>query len=109
MAKKADHMTDRKSIAKFDQIINIGPAMSRDFEQLGIRKPKNLIGKNPVQLYRKLCQINNRFYDPCVLDVFMATVDYMNGSHPKQWWDYTPQRKQQFAGEVEKLRNRYSR
>jgi len=108
MAKKADHKTDRRTISRFDQIINVGPAMSRDFKRMGFERPPELIGQTPVELYRRLCKIERKFYDPCVLDVFMATVDFMNGNRPRQWWDYTAKRKKQFSDEVEKIRTKYA-
>ncbi|MFK7769093.1 MAG: helix-hairpin-helix domain-containing protein [Mariniblastus sp.] len=107
MAKKSNHQTDRQSIAKFEQIINVGPATAGDFDRLGITKPQQLIGQDPVKLYRKICSVDNLFHDPCVLDVFLATIDFMNGNKPQAWWKYTNQRKEQFADEVEKIRSKY--
>ena len=106
---KADHKTDRQSVSRFDQIVNIGPAMSRDFERMGFKCPQELIGQDPVELYRKVCKVDQQFHDPCVLDVFIATVDYMNGNRPRQWWDYTGQRKRLFSNEVDQLRAKYPR
>ncbi|MBU1659139.1 helix-hairpin-helix domain-containing protein [bacterium] len=31
--------------------------------------------------------------DPCVLDVFMSIIDFMNGNEARVWWDYTKERK----------------
>ena len=60
MPTKANHDTDRESILRFDEIINIGKAMSGDFERLGFKLPRDLIGKDPVQMYRESVQsINN--------------------------------------------------
>ena len=97
--KKADHTTDRNSIQKFQQIVNVGPACEKDFKVLGIKTPQQLIGKDPLKLYRKLCKVTGEQHDPCVLDVMMATVDYMNGNPPKKWWDYTELRKEKYAKE----------
>ena len=104
MSKKAIHKTDRGTISRFDQIINVGPAMSLGFEKMGFKQPPDLIGQEPIVLYQRLCKIDDEFYDPCVLDVLMATVDYMNGNRPRQWWDYTAKRKKLFTEEVDKLR-----
>ena len=109
MPHKADHNTNRESISRFDQIINVGPAGTGDFERLGLKKPQQLIGRDPLKLYQKICAVDNRFHDPCVLDVFMATVDFMNGNKPQAWWKFTEQRKEQFANNVKKLRAKYSR
>lgn len=108
MSRKATHKTNRETISRFEEIINVGPATTRDFKQMGYKKPQDLIGQTPLRLYQKLCRMNGKFYDPCVLDVFMATVDYMNGNRPRQWWDYTAERKHQYSNDIEKLRNKYS-
>ena len=109
MPRKANHKTDRQTIAQLQQIINIGPATSEDLTRMGIRKPQGLIGKDPVKLYRKICALDKKFYDPCVLDVFMASVDYMNGNRPRTWWSYTSERKKRYAREVEELRGKFER
>jgi hypothetical protein len=108
MANKATHRTDRNTISRFEQIINIGPAMSRDFKRLGFERPQDLIGQAPLAMYQEICKLEQKFHDPCVLDTYMATVDYMNGGRPRQWWDCTAKRKQQFSAEVEELRNKYA-
>lgn len=101
--KKADHSTDRKQIKHFQQIVNIGPAMEMDFGVLGFTRPPQLIGRDPWQLYRKLCNETRTRQDPCVLDVLIATVDYMNGNPPRKWWEYTEERKRQYAARLASL------
>lgn len=109
MPRKANHDTERQSILKFDQIINIGPAMSSDFDRLGISSPQSLIGKDPLELYQRVCEVDQVFHDPCVLDVFIATIDYMNGNPPRSWWSFTQQRKERYSGEVAILRQKFAR
>ena len=109
MARKANHKTDRSTISRFDQIINVGPATSDDFVRMGIDTPQALIGQDPLDLYRQVCSLDRQFHDPCVLDEFMATVDFMNGNRPKTWWSYTPERKKRFTPEVDALRQKYGR
>ncbi|MEM9940556.1 MAG: helix-hairpin-helix domain-containing protein [Planctomycetota bacterium] len=106
MAMKADHFTERSSIERFDQIVNVGPAMSDDFERLGLEGPKDLIGKNAMDLYEQICEVDQTFHDPCVLDVYMATIDYMNGNPPQAWWKFTGHRKKKYEKEVNLLRQR---
>ncbi len=109
MPRKATHQTDRQTISRFDQIINIGSAMTRDFERLGIATPQGLIGQDPLELYRQICGVDNQFHDPCVLDTYMATIEYMNGKRPRTWWSYTPERKKRYAREVNALQNEFVR
>ncbi|HSI59103.1 MAG TPA: helix-hairpin-helix domain-containing protein, partial [Ideonella sp.] len=60
---------------------------------LGIHQPGDLLGRDPLALYRGLERHTGKRQDPCVLDTFMAVVDFMHGAAPKPWWAYTAERK----------------
>ncbi len=107
--KKATHQTDRDTITDFRQIINIGPSIAGDFSRIGIRKPGQLAGQDPLKLYKKICKNDDQFHDPCVLDCFMSAIEFMNGGRPGKWWDFTPLRKQEYAADVDHLRAKYQR
>ena len=94
--KKATHETDRRDVRAFEQIVNVGAATAGDFKLLGFEKPQELIGQDPEQLFTRLCKLTKCRQDPCVLDVFLATIDYMNGNPPRPWWEYTDERKIRF-------------
>ncbi len=81
---------------KFTDIPNVGPSMARDFELLGFSKPGDLKGKDAFGLYRKICEKTGARHDPCVLDTYMAAVDFMNGARAKPWWEYTSERKKRY-------------
>ncbi len=102
--KKADHQTDRKQIRHFQQIINIGPAFTKDFEVLGLDRPQQLIGRDPWTLFRKLCKVTKTRQDPCVLDTLIAAVDFMNGNPPKKWFEYTKDRKAKYSKRLAELK-----
>ncbi len=102
--KKATHETPRELIQAFQQIPNIGPAMEGDFRQLGIREPIELAECDPWNLYCDLAKIRGEIQDPCVLDVFMAAVDFMSGSPPRDWWHYTAERKRTHSAAIQTLR-----
>jgi hypothetical protein len=87
---KAAHADDCKALA---QLPNVGPAMVRDLQLLGIRHPAELKGRDAFQLYRELERRTGHRQDPCVLDTFMAVVDFMHGAAPRPWWHYTAERK----------------
>ena len=55
-------------------LISIGPAMLRDFEQLGIRSVAQLARQNPEKMYDRLSHLAGQRQDPCVLDTFCAAV-----------------------------------
>lgn len=81
---------------RLEQLPNVGPAMAADLRSLGIEHPAQLTGQDPYGLYRALESRAGR-QDPCVLDTFLAVVDFMNGAAPRPWWAYTPERKQRFG------------
>ncbi len=87
----------RKDIKKFQEIPNIGPAMQRDFEILGLVEPQDLAGLDPYEMYDDLCRLTEKRHDPCVLDVFIAAVRYMEGAPARDWWYYTAERKKKMG------------
>jgi len=95
--KKAEHNMDRQQVRHFQQIINVGPATEQDFHVLGLSRPQQLIRRDPWKLYSNLCHATETIHDPCVLDVIIAEVDFMNGNPPKKWWSYTAGRKKKYA------------
>lgn len=78
---------------KLEDIPNIGKSIAEDLRLIGIKTPKQLKDKNAFQLYEKLNKNTGVKHDPCVLDTFMAAIDFMNGGKPKKWWEFTPTRK----------------
>ena len=101
---KADHNTDRQSVERLTDIVNIGPAVAGALESIGVTKPQQLIGADGAALYEQLIESKREFYDPCVLDTFLAAVDYMNGNQPRAWWHYTADRKRRYTEDVDRLR-----
>lgn len=84
------------TVKNFEDIPNVGPAMARDFALLGIKDPKELKGKSAFALYKKLCTKSGSRQDPCVLDTYLAVIDFMNGAAAKPWWHYTKMRKAKY-------------
>ena len=80
-----------------EQLPNVGPAMARDLNALGLHHPAQLAGQDAYALYRALERHSGRRQDPCVLDTFLAVVDFMNGAPARPWWSYTAQRKRDFG------------
>ena len=77
----------------FEDIPNIGPAMAKDFRVLGLANPADLAGRDPYALYDELCDRTGKRHDPCVIDVFISAVRFMEGAPPLPWWAYTAERK----------------
>jgi hypothetical protein len=85
--------TTAAEAARFEDIPNIGPAMAKDFRLLGIQEPSELAGRDPYALYDELCERTGARQDPCVIDVFISAVRFMEGAPPLPWWHYTAERK----------------
>ena len=88
----------RTGVARLTDIPNIGVSVAGDLRRLGITEPRGLVGKSPLALYRKLARLDGAAHDPCLLDTFMAAVDYMEGGPPRKWWAYTASPKKLLAG-----------
>lgn len=91
---KARNATEAK---KLEDIPNIGKRVAEDLRRIGITEPKQLAKKNPMRLYDAICKDAGAPVDPCMIDVMMAAVDFMNGAPAAPWWAYTPKRKKLLA------------
>ena len=72
---------------------NVGKAVAKDLEKIGIGHPEDLVGQDGFELYWRLCDVTGTRHDPCVIDVFLSVTDFMNGGEPRVWWEYTEERK----------------
>ena len=43
-----------------------------------------------------LCAATGKRHDPCVIDVFMSAVHFMDGGEPLPWWSFTQERKKAY-------------
>lgn len=68
----------------------IGVKMAAKFEAIGVRQPDDLRGKDPVDLYLKMCGQYGRPLDRCVLYVIRCAVYFVETENPDpeklQWW-----------------------
>lgn len=67
--------------------------MANALQSIGIDHPKKLIGKDPFELFEALSARRGKRSDPCVIDVFMSVIHFMEGGEPLPWWSFTDQRK----------------
>jgi hypothetical protein len=78
-------------------IPNVGPAIARKLARLGVGSAGDLRGRDPDELFERLCALDGRRHDPCLLDTFVAAVDYANGGPARPWWEYSRERKARAA------------
>jgi hypothetical protein len=83
------HLTVKKLL----DLPNIGKAAVADFAVLNITEPAQLTGRDPYAMYDDLCRLTQRRHDPCVIDVFISAVRFMEGAPALPWWHYTAERK----------------
>ena len=86
-----------EDVRRLEDIPNVGVSIAEDLRRLGIREPRDLRKQDPYQLYDELCQRTRQRHDPCLLDVFISAVRFMNGEKAKPWWKYTAERKKTLA------------
>ena len=75
----------RSHLTKLTDLPNIGKAAEAD------------LIRDAYQMYDDLCRITGQKHDPCVIDVFLSIVDFINGGEPQDWWKFTAQRKAYLA------------
>jgi hypothetical protein len=90
---KSPKATRAQDCAALEQLPNIGPSLAANLRLIGVHAPRDLRGRDAFVLYQRLNAATGARNDPCVLDTFMAAVDFMNGAAPAPWWTYTAQRK----------------
>jgi hypothetical protein len=72
---------------------NVGPAALADFHLLGIESVAQLAKQDADTLYLRLCKTTHTSHDPCVHDVFAATIHQARTGEAFAWWAFTPARK----------------
>jgi len=91
---------NRADITDLEEIPNVGPSIAGNLRRIGIQSHKDLAGKDPYAMYDDLCHTTGVRHDPCVIDVFISAVRFMDGEPSKPWWKYTPERKRTLAGKA---------
>src|SRR5262245_25951952 len=97
MKTKIESATD---VTRLEDIPNIGREIAKDLRELGIEAPSQLAGRDPYEMYGRLCAQTGIRHDPCVLDTFIAAVRFMEGGPRLPWYAYTAERKQTLASQA---------
>lgn len=85
--------TDPSTASTLEQLPNIGPAMAADLCLIGITRPEQLTGKDAFDLYKQLNRITGQHHDPCVIDIFLSAIHFMEKGEARPWWNFTAERK----------------
>jgi hypothetical protein len=89
---------NREKYTRLEEIPNVGPSLAEDLRLVGVSHPRDLIGRDPYQMYEELCCKTGERHDPCVIDVFISAVRFMEGEPKRPWWAYTSERKRRLGG-----------
>jgi hypothetical protein len=87
----------REQVHQLLDLPNVGPAIARYLELIGISTPEQLVGADPLHLYQRLGRERGVRQDPCVLDTFISLTRFMDGEKPQPWWAYTAERKRRYG------------
>jgi hypothetical protein len=81
-----------QALKEFQKIPGVGPSIAKDLWKIGITSLDQLKGKNPELLYYKLCSIEKKHIDRCVLYVFRLAVYFASEKNPDplllKWWNW---------------------
>ena len=80
------------------ELANVGPAVARYLEAVGITQTSQLAGRDAIDIYEEMCAAIGRRLDPCLLDTVMSAVEQADGGPARPWWDYTAERKRMLSG-----------
>ncbi len=73
-------------------IPGVGKSIVQDLRLLGIMRVEDLKGKNPEQMYAKLCTLRKSHVDRCMLYVFRCAVYFASHvTHDPEllkWWNW---------------------
>lgn len=72
---------------------NVGRAALGDFALLGITTLAELAASDPDVLFVALERATGQRQDPCVRDVFAATIHQARTGEALDWWHFTPERR----------------
>jgi predicted DNA-binding transcriptional regulator YafY len=96
------------ALAAFQRLGSVGLECARDFVQLGMRRLEELKGRDPIELYERLCKLTSSRQDPCVEDVLRCAIAQVEhpglSEHWRVWHHWTPLRGQPRGTLPEELR-----
>ncbi len=79
--------------ARLGMLRNVGKAALKDFAMLEIQTVQQLSACRPDDLFAELQRRTGVRQDPCVWDVFAATIHQARCGEAKDWWAFTAERK----------------
>jgi hypothetical protein len=82
----------KSSLRELQAIPGVGKKTAEDFWQMGIHSARDLKGKSPERLYKKLSEKKQAPVDRCMLYVLRCAVYYASAERHKpallKWWNW---------------------
>ena len=80
--------------------MTVGKVVAADLRSIDIRKPEELAGKDPFAMYQQLCKVMGVRHDPCMLDVLICAVRFVEGGPPLPWWAFMAELKRMMPSHI---------
>ncbi|MGD9505536.1 MAG: helix-hairpin-helix domain-containing protein [Syntrophobacteraceae bacterium] len=81
---------DKSVLRELQRIPGVGPRIAEDLWGLGCRSVRDLKDRDPEEMYRRLCEIQGKHVDRCMLYVLRCAVYYASNEvhNPEllKWW-----------------------
>ena len=83
---------DAAALRVLQTLPGVGPSIATDLLDLGFRRPEDLRGSDPEDLYERSCALQGGRIDRCLLYVYRCAV--YAAEHPKadaerrKWWNW---------------------
>lgn len=83
---------DKSVLRELQRIPGVGPRIAEDLWDLGCRSVRDLKDRDPEEMYRRLCEIQGKHVDRCMLYVLRCAVYYASNEvhNPEllKWWQW---------------------
>lgn len=84
---------DRQILKQFQKIPGVGKSISKDLYVLGYRSIEDLKDRDPEMMYERLCMMENKHLDRCLLYTFRCAVYFASTKKHEadklKWWHWT--------------------
>jgi hypothetical protein len=84
-------------LEELQKIPGVGKSISEDLWRMGFREVEELNQQDPEELYQRLCIMEQRPVDRCMLYIFRCAVYYAsNRDHDPEllkWWNWKERRR----------------
>ena len=79
----------RNPPVQLEDLPNIGKSIAADLRRIGILRPEQLAGREPMAIFRELAQVMGHRHDPCVLYTLISARHFLQGGEARPWWNFT--------------------